>query len=132
LASAADRHSILTGLLWPRGASIRRQSLAFWNPFGQASVVDRLMLETVVPHQPTLVSVEDEHWRASLDAALLQDGRAGLVAPLGKVGLLRDATLKLASEPIESDSLLLYARVRAYKRSIGRAMLIFDMPEALQ
>ncbi|MFO7567820.1 MAG: protein DpdJ [Enhygromyxa sp.] len=132
LESPADRHSVLTSLLWPRGANIRRQSLAFWNPFGHPAVVDRLMLEAIVPHQPTIVSVEDKHWRVLLDAALLQEGRAGLVAPLTKVGLLRDATLALASEPIVSDSLMLYARVRAYKRTVGQAMLIFDMPEALQ
>lgn len=132
LSSPADRHSVLTSLLWPRGANVRRQSLAFWNPFGQPVVSDRMMLEAVVPHQPTIVSVEDVQWRAKLDAALLKEGRAGLVAPLTKAKLLRDATLALASEPIESDSLLLYARVRAYKRTVGQAMLVFDMPEALQ
>jgi hypothetical protein len=130
--SPADRHSLLTGLLWPRGASIRRQSLAFWNPFGTPAVTDRLILDAVVPHHPRVISAEDPDWRAKLDAALLADGRAGLAAPLARADQLRDAVLAMASEPIESDSLLLYARVRAYKRTVGQAMLVFDMPEALQ
>jgi hypothetical protein len=125
-------HALIMSLLWPRGSEVRRQSLANWNPFGENVLSDRLLLHALVPHVPATVSIKDQDWRRQLDAILLQFGRGALSAPLGESDLLATAVLDIASEPIEADSLLLYARVRAYKRMIGTAILIFDMPEALQ
>ena len=132
LDKPADHHALIMGLLWPRGSEVRRQSLSFWNPFEDEVRGDRLLLHAVVPHAPVTVSVQDTNWREQFDAALLQHGRAALVAPLAEPDLLRTATLDLASDPIEADSLLLYPRVRAHKRYLGQALLVFDMPEALQ
>ena len=132
LDEPAERHALIVGLLWPRGSEVRRQSLAFWNPFDGEARGDRLLLHALVPHAPMTVSVQDTDWREQFNAALLQHGRAALVAPLTRSDLLRAATLDVASEPIEADSLLLYPRVCAYKRNIGQAVLVFDMPEALQ
>ena len=126
------RHAFIAAQLWPRGSVVRRQGLAFWNPFEGDHWCDRLLLHAAVPHAPVTVPVEDADWRALLNAALLQHGRAGLGAPLSKPEMLREAVLELASQPVEADSLLLYARVRACKRVVGRNLLIFDMPEALQ
>jgi ATP-dependent helicase Lhr and Lhr-like helicase len=132
LDGPAERHALIGGLLWPRGSEVRRQSLAFWSPFEGETHCDRLLLHALVPHGPVTVSAESPTWRDELDAALLQHGRAALVAPLIRPELLREAALALASAPTEADSLLLYPRVRAYKRNVGQAMLVFDMPEASQ
>jgi ATP-dependent helicase Lhr and Lhr-like helicase len=132
LEEPAACHALIMGLLWPRGADVRRQSLSFWNPFEDVVYCDRLLLHALIPHAPVTVSLQDKDWREQFDAALLQHGRAALVAPLAETELLRAATLDLTSEPIEADSLLLFPIVRAYKRQVGQAALVFDMPEALQ
>jgi hypothetical protein len=132
LQDPAQRHALIAGMLWPRGSEVRRQSLAFWNPFGGDARSDRLLLHALVPHAPVMVSALAAGWREELDAALLEHGRAALFAPLNRPEVLRAAALDLASVPTEADSLLLYARVRAYKRSVGLAILVFDMPEASQ
>jgi len=49
-----------------------------------------------------------------------------------ELGSLRRAVLELSSTPLELDSLLVHARVRACRRTTEGMTLIFDMPEAFQ
>ncbi|PRP96528.1 putative ATP-dependent helicase Lhr [Enhygromyxa salina] len=117
---------------WPHGASVRDRALAFWSPFASTPTCDRLLLHAIVPHAIVTFCITDEHWRSALDDALRQHGRAGLRASMDQLAELRRAVLELSSTPLELDSLLVYARVRACRRTTEGMTLIFDMPEAFQ
>jgi hypothetical protein len=128
----ADRHAVITGLLWPRGAVVRAQNLKSWNPFTEDVYADRLLLHAIVPHDPTTISVLQTNWRDDVEAALREHGRVALSAPLDQADQLRDATLALATTPIATDSVTIFPRVRRYFRRIGTAAILLDLPEALQ
>jgi len=128
----ADRHAVIIGLLWPRGAVVRAQNLKSYNAFTEDGYADRLLLHAIVPHDPTTVSVLQTHWRDDVEAALREHGRVALSAPLDQADQLRDATLALATTPIATDSVTIFPRVRRYFRRIGTAAILLDLPEALQ
>ncbi|MDI1450821.1 protein DpdJ [Polyangium sp. 6x1] len=124
-------YATLLGLLWRRPSSIRRESLDFGNPFIDAPICDRLMVPLSGDVSP-IVRVDSASWFDELTDALNRNGVARLVATHEQKERLADAVRHLATHPIDTGALHVFARLAGYARDMAGAALTIEMPEALQ
>lgn len=119
----------ITGLLWQRGRTVRRQALRAPNPFSSGPSPDSLLLRDRLAAQAESFTLEQ------IDDAL---GGEGPLATQGEVLLkanplagpdLRQALLRAAATPIEAGALLHYPRVEGIRRDPSgfRARLVLDL-----
>jgi hypothetical protein len=73
-----------------------------------------------------------ERWFEELSSALLEDGSAELVVAADHSGQLADALLRIAVEPIDSEAVLVHARLTAIQRDANQIKAEIELPEALQ
>jgi len=128
----AWRFSALLGLLWPRGAVVRAESLKTSNPYCAIPATDRRLLLTLLPRVDVDVEVEARDWLERLGAALVTHGSAKLTGPASAPERLRHALLAVLVEPIDTEALLVHPRVRGIARRHGRWVVSVDISEAAQ
>ncbi len=126
----AWRYSVLSGVLWPRGAAVRAESLRVANPFARPPETDKRLLQAVLPSTDIEVSTEDPRWFEEAVAALTRRGRVVLTAADGAA--LRGAITRFLVEPVDTDALLVHARVRGARRRGRRVAAVLDLPEVVQ
>jgi hypothetical protein len=126
------RYGVLYGMFWPRGAQIRSQSLRLWNPFEQLPDSDRLLALAVVPRSTREVAVSNPGWFEELTTALVQNGVVDLVGSTNESQQLATALLRIGREPVDSEALLVYARVTGIRREGGQIVAEIELPEAFQ
>jgi len=126
------RYSTLLGLLWPRGSSVRAESLKTSNPYTSLPASDRLLIEVLLPQQDIEVRLEDPDWLTVLTDRLITHGHARLSAPETELRKLREAMLAMLIEPLDIGALLVNPRVRGTRRQNGRIAVTFDLLEAVQ
>lgn len=120
----AWRTSVVSGLLWPRGAALRAGELAHWNPFRHPAVLERwLVRERLQPTQPRVL-LADADWREQTLAALAREGSMTAVAAVDQREEAAAFCAFLAARPVEADDLLLYARARSVR--FGDACIEID------
>ena len=127
----AWRLGVLAGLTWPRGWVIRASQQNGSNLFDDLPQPDRLLLLAIQPNRAPEVTL-GPGWEEGLRQALLQGGRAVLVARDDQGGELQQALLQLQVEPFDSELLLVYPRVRGVGRETDHFRVSLDLPEALQ
>ena len=126
------RYGVLYGMFWPRGAQIRSESLRAWNPFERLPDCDRLLVLAVVPRLSKEVSLSNPRWFDELASRLVQFGAVELVCGLEESTQMAQALLRIASEPIDSEALLIHARITGVSRENNRIMTEIELPEAFQ
>jgi len=126
------RYGVLYGMFWPRGAQIRSQSLRLWNPFEQLPDSDRLLALAVVPRSTREVAVSNPGWFEELTTLLVQNGVVDLVGSTNESEQLAAALLRIGREPVDSEALLVYARVTGTRREGRRIIAEIELPEAFQ
>jgi hypothetical protein len=126
------RYGVLYGMFWPRGAQIRSQSLRLWNPFEQLPDSDRLLALAVVPRSTREVAVSSPEWFEELTTALVQNGVVDLVGRTNESEQLATALLRIGREPVDSEALLVYARVTGVRRDRTQIVVEIELPEAFQ
>ena len=131
-ALRAWRFGVLYSMLWPRGAQIRAESLRAWNPFEPLPESDRLLVIAAVSWSVRQIAVSDANWFDELARVLLEDGTAELVAAADNGGQLADALLRIGAEPVDSEAILVHARVTGIRRDGGRFKAAVELPEAFQ
>ena len=109
------RTSVVTGLLWPRGSTLRSGDLSNWNPFRVSPVVERWLVTDRLDQTRLRVSLSDPNWKALVLAALGQAGTVTATAPHGRPELASRLCAFLAGQAVESDYLLVFARIRAVR-----------------
>jgi hypothetical protein len=129
-ARANWRFGVLCGLLWPRGGQLRAQNLRLPTPFEPWQECDRLLLQAVVPPSVHQVSVDEVDWFDRLSALLLREGTVELVGDEAR--RLAEALLLIGLEPIDSEALLVHARVAGMERDGTRLKATIELPEAIQ
>jgi Helicase conserved C-terminal domain/DEAD/DEAH box helicase len=126
------RFGVLYGMLWPRGAQVRTESLRPRNPFEQPMECDRLLVKAVVAQPEPAVALGDERWFEKLGEHLISSGSCNLVAPAAQQRSLGAALLRIVATPIDSGALLLYPCVTATTREGDRLAARLVVPEAYQ
>jgi hypothetical protein len=131
-ATTAWRYGVLNGMFWPRGAQVRSESLRAWNPFERLPDCDRLLALAVVPRLSQEVSLSSPRWFDELAGQLVRFGAVELVCGVEESAQMGEALLRIGAEPIDSEALLIYARVTGLRREDNRLRAEIELPEAFQ
>jgi hypothetical protein len=130
--TTAWRYGVLYGMFWPRGAQIRSESLRAWNPFERLPDCDRLLALAVVPRLAREVSLSTPRWFEELADVLVQTGVVELVGRVDQTTHMAEALLRIGAESIDSEALLIHARVTGVRRESNRILAEIELPEAFQ
>ena len=130
--TAAWRYGVLYGMFWPRGAQIRAEALRAWNPFERLPDCDRLLVLAALSRSTRAIALSSTDWFDELAGILVQDGLAELVAGVEQSGLLATALLRIGTQPVDSEALLIHARVAGIRREGNNIIAEIELPEAFQ
>ena len=130
--TASWRYGVLYGMFWPRGAQIRTESLRAWNPFERLPDCDRLLALAAVPVATRQVSLSNPRWFDELAPLLVQYGAVDLVGSIEAPARMAEALLRIGAEPIDSEALLIHARITGVRREEDRIVAEIELPEAFQ
>lgn len=128
----AWRYGVLYGMFWPRGAQIRTESLRAWNPFERVPDCDRLLALAALPMSTRRVFLSNPRWFDELASLLVQYGAVDLVGSLEDSARIAEALLRIGAEPIDSEALLIHARITGVRREEDRIVAEIELPEAFQ
>jgi hypothetical protein len=78
------------------------------------------------------IDLRDEEWRVRCLARLAEKGAATLVCPVQELERLAGAFNFLATNPVQTGYLSVFARVQAVRRAKDQHLVEVDIPEALQ
>jgi hypothetical protein len=119
----------ITGMLWPRGAAVRTQSLRAPNPFEGLPEPDPMLLRACMPRAVDAIPVEDALAVQDENGPLAISGEVELRASGVDARTLRRALLQAAATPVEAGALLHYPRVDGIRRDRAgyRARLVLDL-----
>jgi len=131
-ARAAWRYSVLYSMLWPRGAQVRAEALSHHGSFSALPECDRLLVLAALSRPVRAVTLTTDTWFAELSRILIQDGAADLICAASESERLAHALLRIASEPVDTDALLIHARLVGIHRDGTEIRAAVELPEALQ
>ena len=131
-ASAAWRYSLLYSLLWPSGSQLRIEGLRTYSPFETFVDCDRLIVASALTETVQRISVDSADWFLSFSSHIVSDGEVELVAEDGATDKLRDALLKVATDSVDSEALLVHARLTGIRQEQAVLIASFELPEAFQ
>lgn len=126
------RMGVVYGLLWPRGAEIRQSGLQLYSPFVDLPHAEPLLVRAYLEAAHDPIDLQDNDFRARCLARLAERGAATLVCPVQDVVRLAEAFNFLATNPVQSSYLSVFARVQAVRRERDLHLVEIDIPEALQ
>lgn len=126
------RFSVVYGLLWPRGAQIRQAGLRLDSIFADLPLPDPLLLRSYLEQSMDAIDVRDPDWQERCLERLAALGAVTLLCPMVQVGTLADALSFLATNPVQTDYLSVFARVQAVRRVGDQYQIDVDVAEALQ
>jgi hypothetical protein len=119
-------------MFWPRGAQIRAEALRAWNPFERLPDCDRLLVLAALSRSTRAIALSSTDWFDELAGILVQDGLAELVAGVEQSGLLATALLRIGTQSVDSEALLIHARVAGIRREGNNIIAEIELPEAFQ
>lgn len=131
-AARTWRYSLLSGALWPRGSQIRSESLKVSNPFERPVECDRLLVLTALEPPSRQIPLDSPDWFEEVSQVLVRNGTASLVHSDERGDAVASALLRIATEPIDSETLLVYARLIGIRREAGQLIVDLELPEAIQ
>lgn len=126
------RMGVVYGLLWPRGAEVRQSGLQLYSPFVDLPAPEPLLLRRYLEAGHAPIDLQDEEWRTQCLARLAETGAATLVCPVQELERLAGAFNFLATNPVQTGYLSVFARVQAVRRMQDQHLVEVDIPEALQ
>lgn len=126
------RFGVIYSLLWPRGPHIRQSGLRVYSPFAELPIPDPLLLQSYLNEDANLIDLEAEGWQVQCLDRLADVGAATLVCPMASATLLADALSFLATNPVQTVYLSVFARVQAVRRTENVFHVDVDVAEALQ
>lgn len=126
------RSSVVYGLLWPRGAQIRQAGLRLDSIFSDLPLPDPILIRSYLEEGMDSINVQDSDWQESCLNRLAAQGAVTLLCPMSKAGDLADALSFLATNPVQTDYLSVFARVQAVRRVADQYQVDLDVAEALQ
>lgn len=111
------RFTAISSLLWPRGSSVRGNTLQNYNPYLQIPQSDRLLVYEHLEEGSRRLSIDgSETWREEAWETLSREGAITLCCNENSGGDLAKAINFFATNPVECDYLSLYARIDSFRR----------------
>jgi hypothetical protein len=131
-STASWRYSVLYALLWPTGPALRTEGLRTWNPFERIPDCDRLLVSSALAFSVKTVLVSGTTWFEGFAEALVRDGMVELETGADETSTMSKAILRVATDPVDSEALLVHARLTGVRRERNRLVSTFELPEAPQ
>lgn len=103
-----------------------------YSPFAELPAPDPLLLQPYLAEDKSLIHLETERWQNQCLDRLADVGAATLVCPMVAAPLLADALSFLATNPVQTVYLSVFARVQAIRRVENVFHVDVDVAEALQ
>ncbi|MDW9709538.1 DEAD/DEAH box helicase [Sinorhizobium meliloti] len=130
IGAQIERISLVSGLLWPRGAEIRQRALQSYNPFRRPRFTDpglarAVLMSGLAPE----VRVEDEDWRGAVARELAQHGTIRLSADKSASNQLQAGLIELAATPIDVAYLQFFATLERFEDVGERRAAILTLRE---
>lgn len=126
------RFGVIYGLLWPRGAHIRRSGLRLYSPFTDLPPTEPLLVAAYLREDSSLIDILAAGWQEQCLDRLAEMGAATLTCPVASASYLADALNFLATNPVQVAYLSVFARVQAIRRVENMLHVDVDVAEALQ
>lgn len=126
------RYSAIYGLLWPRGAHIRQAGLGIYSSFSELPSPEPLLVRPFLPEAAHIVSLTNPSWRENCLEHLAVGGAVTLICSIYQSELVADALSFLATNPVQSQYLSVFARTQAIRRVGDQFEVDVDIAEALQ
>ena len=126
------RFGVIYSLLWPRGEHIRRSGLHLYSPFLELPLAEPLLLRSHLGRGMEVISIKAQRWEELCLERLAVSGAATLSCPMNAASDLADAFNFLATNPVQTDYLSVYARVQAVRRVTDTFEIDLDIAEAIQ
>jgi hypothetical protein len=128
----AWRFNVIYGLLWPRGGAMRRSRLEIYNPFATLPEAERLIVTEHVSDGANRIGLDLDGWQEAVLKGLAANGCATLVCRIEDRRRLAEALTFLATNPVESDYLAVFARVDGLRRVREFYEVDVEIAEAVQ
>ncbi|MVA26553.1 protein DpdJ [Agrobacterium vitis] len=126
------RFGVVYGLLWPRGSQIRQAGLRIESLFVDLPLTEPLLVRAFINEAVQAVHLREPDWKTRCLEALASQGSITLVCEITDGEDLASALNFLATNPVHTAYLSVFARVQAVRR-VGDAYEIdVDIAEALQ
>ena len=93
---------------------------------------DRLIVASALTETVRRISVDSVEWFIAFSAHIVSDGEVELVAEDGSTDKLREALLRVATDPVDSEALLVHARLTGIRQDQTGLIASFELPEAFQ
>jgi hypothetical protein len=119
-------------LLWPSGSQLRTEGLKAYSQFESFLDCDRLLVGVALTESVRRISVDAVNWFEDFSGHIVSDGEVELVTEDGASTKLRDALLRVATDPVDSEALLVHARLTGVRQERKALIASFELPEAFQ
>jgi len=126
------RLSVVTGLLWPRGSSVRARVLNASHRFATHPPADWQLVRNAVDWSRPVVELDSEEWESRLEATLLASGSAILRTTPNKALRLKAELLRRLARPIDAGYLLAFPRTSGWHRTATSIDITLELREARQ
>jgi DEAD/DEAH box helicase/Helicase conserved C-terminal domain len=126
------RFNVIYGMLWPRGATNRRQGLDLYNPFYELPNAEPLLVTTHFSERAKKVLITNEDWQEQAIDALSKTGIVTLTCPASNRSQLSPVLNFFATNPIASDYLSVFARLDAIRRAGATLEVDLELAEVSQ
>jgi hypothetical protein len=114
---SAWRHNAIYSLLWPRGARVRRGALDLYNSYSRLPDPERLLLAEYLQEGTARIQLSEQRWQELVLERLSESGTVTLVCPTGRADLIAAAFNFLATNPVVSEYLSVFARLGTLRRA---------------
>lgn len=122
------RFSVLTGVIWARGHSLRATALPLVARFSDVpAVTERLLLQTWLSPADSAICASDADWLAQLHARLASHGRATVAIALAHGDALNAAMAAIVTVPVQLEYLNVYPRLLSATRRQGEVRLELEL-----
>lgn len=126
------RFNVIYGLLWPRGAQIRRSGLALYSPHADLPFPEPLLVMPYLTDSEDVINILEPDWQQQCLERLADVGLVTLICPIASAAEIADAFAFLATNPVQTSYLSVFARVQAVRRVGGSLAVDVDIAEARQ
>jgi hypothetical protein len=127
----AEPSTILSALMWPRGASLCLRSLAHYNPFARQVGSDPRLIRDEFTRRRRFVSLEQDDWHDLVVDELREIGSVNLRCHRDRRRELAAAIARLTAEPVELDYLRGYPNLTRIGRDSCGYVASFHLREAM-
>lgn len=119
-------------LLWPRGHQARTQDLKHYQPYAEAPVLERLLVQAAHDDRLPEVDVTQAAWVESYCKHLSATSAVDLICPAGKEESMAQALKQIPVTHIDRDVLRIYGEVCGVLRQQNELRVRVELREAAQ